>query len=216
MTSSSGCSDISGNEWKTRYEIQTELNGQLERQTSLIRERMEDLRGNPVGESIHTSQSNKRRRFQTCRAAFNLLHQWIQFEEKSAMPITAACYRYPLTSARNLANYEMSMRWHLRDVNVTWTRWWMCTKTHLTEFSSIWCEIIKKTNMYRCPKCPFIPNYLCHAMKALTRSKHHCDIFTESFAFFPDRLAAIRSFDNMSIVSVKINGPFIFEFPLWC
>ncbi|XP_070700284.1 coiled-coil domain-containing protein 169 [Pempheris klunzingeri] len=36
------------NEWKTRYETQVELNGQLERQMSLIQERLEDLRGNPI------------------------------------------------------------------------------------------------------------------------------------------------------------------------
>ncbi|KAK5858579.1 hypothetical protein PBY51_002710 [Eleginops maclovinus] len=36
------------NEWKTRYETQTELNGQLERQMSFIHERLEDLRGNPM------------------------------------------------------------------------------------------------------------------------------------------------------------------------
>uniref|UniRef100_A0AAQ6INL8 Coiled-coil domain containing 169 n=1 Tax=Anabas testudineus TaxID=64144 RepID=A0AAQ6INL8_ANATE len=36
------------NEWKTRYETQMELNGQLERQISVIHERLEDLRGNPV------------------------------------------------------------------------------------------------------------------------------------------------------------------------
>ncbi|KAI4814361.1 hypothetical protein KUCAC02_003557 [Chaenocephalus aceratus] len=36
------------NEWKTRFETQTELNGQLERQMSFIRERLEDLRGNPM------------------------------------------------------------------------------------------------------------------------------------------------------------------------
>lgn len=41
---------ISGNEWKTRYETQIELNGQLERQMSLIHQRLEGLRGNPVGE----------------------------------------------------------------------------------------------------------------------------------------------------------------------
>ncbi|XP_025766618.1 coiled-coil domain-containing protein 169 isoform X3 [Oreochromis niloticus] len=40
--------DVSGNEWRTRYETQVELNGQLERQISLIRERLEDIRGNPV------------------------------------------------------------------------------------------------------------------------------------------------------------------------
>ncbi|XP_031136742.1 coiled-coil domain containing 169 isoform X2 [Sander lucioperca] len=40
--------DGEGNEWKTRYETQTELNGQLDRQMSLIHERLEDLRGNPM------------------------------------------------------------------------------------------------------------------------------------------------------------------------
>ncbi|XP_068186543.1 coiled-coil domain-containing protein 169 [Antennarius striatus] len=40
--------DGEGNEWKTRYETQTELNKQLERQTSLIHERLDDLRGNPL------------------------------------------------------------------------------------------------------------------------------------------------------------------------
>lgn len=50
MTVSFGYYAVSGNEWKTRYETQTELNGQLERQMSLIHERLEDLRGNPMGE----------------------------------------------------------------------------------------------------------------------------------------------------------------------
>ncbi|CAJ1063841.1 coiled-coil domain containing 169 isoform X1 [Xyrichtys novacula] len=36
------------NEWKTRYETQTELNGKLKRQMSIIHERLEDLRGNPI------------------------------------------------------------------------------------------------------------------------------------------------------------------------
>ncbi|XP_068456598.1 coiled-coil domain-containing protein 169 [Clinocottus analis] len=36
------------NEWKTRYETQIELNGQLDRQMSLIHERLEDLRGHPM------------------------------------------------------------------------------------------------------------------------------------------------------------------------
>ncbi|XP_075887853.1 coiled-coil domain-containing protein 169 isoform X3 [Nelusetta ayraudi] len=36
------------NEWKTRYETQVELNGQLERQTTLMEERLGGLRGNPV------------------------------------------------------------------------------------------------------------------------------------------------------------------------
>ncbi|XP_075958894.1 coiled-coil domain-containing protein 169 [Anarhichas minor] len=40
--------DGEGNEWKTRYETQIELNGQLDRQMSLIHERLEDLRGNPM------------------------------------------------------------------------------------------------------------------------------------------------------------------------
>ncbi|KAM3602117.1 uncharacterized protein V6R79_024687 [Siganus canaliculatus] len=42
------CVDGEENEWKTRYETQTELNGQLERQMTLIHERLEDLRGNPM------------------------------------------------------------------------------------------------------------------------------------------------------------------------
>ncbi|TNN54077.1 Coiled-coil domain-containing protein 169 [Liparis tanakae] len=40
--------DGEGNEWKTRYETQLELNGQLDRQMSLIHERLEDLRGHPM------------------------------------------------------------------------------------------------------------------------------------------------------------------------
>nr|XP_043897562.1 coiled-coil domain containing 169 isoform X2 [Solea senegalensis] len=40
--------DGEGNEWKTRYETQVELNGQLDRQISLIHERLEDMRGNPM------------------------------------------------------------------------------------------------------------------------------------------------------------------------
>ncbi|XP_041864261.1 coiled-coil domain containing 169 isoform X2 [Melanotaenia boesemani] len=36
------------NEWKTRYETQVELNGQLERQISVLRERLEDIKGNPM------------------------------------------------------------------------------------------------------------------------------------------------------------------------
>lgn len=42
----------SENEWKTRYETQVELNGQLGRQTTLMEERLGGLRGNPVGEFI--------------------------------------------------------------------------------------------------------------------------------------------------------------------
>ncbi|XP_057677018.1 coiled-coil domain containing 169 isoform X2 [Corythoichthys intestinalis] len=40
--------DAEDNEWKTRYETQTELNVQLQRQLSLVHERLEDLRGNPA------------------------------------------------------------------------------------------------------------------------------------------------------------------------
>ncbi|XP_029924978.1 coiled-coil domain-containing protein 169 [Myripristis murdjan] len=40
--------DGEGNEWKTRYETQIELSGQLERQISIVHERLEDLRGNPM------------------------------------------------------------------------------------------------------------------------------------------------------------------------
>ncbi|XP_041948637.1 coiled-coil domain containing 169 isoform X2 [Alosa alosa] len=37
-----------GNEWKTRYETQLDLNGQLERQIAFVHGRLEDLRGNPM------------------------------------------------------------------------------------------------------------------------------------------------------------------------
>lgn len=46
----------SENEWKTRYETQVELNGQLEKQTIFMQERLEGLRGNPVGEFIAWSE----------------------------------------------------------------------------------------------------------------------------------------------------------------
>ncbi|XP_054907521.1 coiled-coil domain containing 169 isoform X1 [Poeciliopsis prolifica] len=36
------------NEWKTRFETQVELNGQLERQISHIQQRLEIIKGNPV------------------------------------------------------------------------------------------------------------------------------------------------------------------------
>ncbi|XP_056593031.1 coiled-coil domain containing 169 isoform X2 [Triplophysa dalaica] len=36
------------NEWRTRYETQLELNGQLETQISVVRERLESLRGDPA------------------------------------------------------------------------------------------------------------------------------------------------------------------------
>ncbi|XP_066507804.1 coiled-coil domain containing 169 isoform X2 [Hoplias malabaricus] len=37
-----------GNEWRTRYETQQEMNGQLERQIGVMQERLESLRGNPM------------------------------------------------------------------------------------------------------------------------------------------------------------------------
>ncbi|XP_056450882.1 coiled-coil domain containing 169 [Gadus chalcogrammus] len=40
--------DGEGNEWKTRYETQIELNGQLQRQISMVHDKLEDLRGNPM------------------------------------------------------------------------------------------------------------------------------------------------------------------------
>ncbi|XP_029030500.1 coiled-coil domain containing 169 isoform X1 [Betta splendens] len=40
--------DGEGNEWKTRFETQTELNGQLQRHVSLIQDRLEELRGDPA------------------------------------------------------------------------------------------------------------------------------------------------------------------------
>ncbi|KAF5892945.1 coiled-coil domain-containing protein, partial [Clarias magur] len=40
--------DGEGNEWRTRYETQQELNRQLERQIGDVQERLESLRGNPM------------------------------------------------------------------------------------------------------------------------------------------------------------------------
>ncbi|XP_014821303.1 PREDICTED: coiled-coil domain-containing protein 169-like isoform X2 [Calidris pugnax] len=37
-----------GNEWKTRYETQVELNKQLERQINILQEKIELIRGNPA------------------------------------------------------------------------------------------------------------------------------------------------------------------------
>ncbi|NXG14283.1 CC169 protein, partial [Grallaria varia] len=37
-----------GNEWKTRYETQIELNKQLERQINILRDKVELIRGNPA------------------------------------------------------------------------------------------------------------------------------------------------------------------------
>ncbi|NXG66817.1 CC169 protein, partial [Hemiprocne comata] len=37
-----------GNEWKTRYETQVEMNKQLERQINILQEKMELIRGNPA------------------------------------------------------------------------------------------------------------------------------------------------------------------------
>ncbi|XP_054695632.1 coiled-coil domain-containing protein 169 isoform X2 [Grus americana] len=37
-----------GNEWKTRYETQVELNKQLERQINILQKKMEIIRGNPA------------------------------------------------------------------------------------------------------------------------------------------------------------------------
>ncbi|KAM6341843.1 coiled-coil domain-containing protein 169-like [Podargus strigoides] len=45
-----------GNEWKTRYEIQVELNKQLERQINILQEKMEFIRRNPADKLsiVHT------------------------------------------------------------------------------------------------------------------------------------------------------------------
>ncbi|XP_037126192.1 coiled-coil domain containing 169 isoform X4 [Syngnathus acus] len=50
--------DGEDNEWKTRYETQTELNAQLQRQLALVHERLQDLRGNPVGEMTLSSNED--------------------------------------------------------------------------------------------------------------------------------------------------------------
>ncbi|NXA10030.1 CC169 protein, partial [Sapayoa aenigma] len=39
-----------GNEWKTRYETQVELNKQLERQINILRDKVELIHGNPPDE----------------------------------------------------------------------------------------------------------------------------------------------------------------------
>lgn len=38
-----------GNEWKTRYEMQVELNRQLQRQIHILKDKVELIRGNPTG-----------------------------------------------------------------------------------------------------------------------------------------------------------------------
>ncbi|XP_042649137.1 coiled-coil domain-containing protein 169-like isoform X4 [Tyto alba] len=45
-----------GNEWKTRYETQVELNKQLERQIRILQDKMELIRGNPADKFsiVHT------------------------------------------------------------------------------------------------------------------------------------------------------------------
>ncbi|XP_064827237.1 coiled-coil domain containing 169 [Oncorhynchus masou masou] len=40
--------NLEGNEWKTRYDTQVELNGRLEHQITLVHEKMEDLQRNPM------------------------------------------------------------------------------------------------------------------------------------------------------------------------
>lgn len=47
-------------EWRTRYETQLDLNSQLERQIGVVQERLESLRGNPMGtKSIKTKFKTK-------------------------------------------------------------------------------------------------------------------------------------------------------------
>ncbi|KYO26428.1 coiled-coil domain-containing protein 169 [Alligator mississippiensis] len=43
-----GSVEDEGNEWKTRYETQVELNGQLGRQIGFLRKKMEHIHGNPT------------------------------------------------------------------------------------------------------------------------------------------------------------------------
>uniref|UniRef100_A0A671P929 Coiled-coil domain containing 169 n=1 Tax=Sinocyclocheilus anshuiensis TaxID=1608454 RepID=A0A671P929_9TELE len=45
------------NEWRTRYETQLELNEQLEKQISVVQERLETLRGDPSGSIRNASFS---------------------------------------------------------------------------------------------------------------------------------------------------------------
>ncbi|KAJ0004575.1 hypothetical protein NQD34_010789, partial [Periophthalmus magnuspinnatus] len=64
--------DGEGNEWKTRYETQVELNGQLKRQISLIKERLEDLRGNPI-DRLASIRSYDEMSIETLRQRLKLL-----------------------------------------------------------------------------------------------------------------------------------------------
>ncbi|KAM6287538.1 coiled-coil domain-containing protein 169-like isoform 1-T1 [Spheniscus humboldti] len=43
-----GSAEDEGNEWKTRYETQVELNKQLERQINVLQEKIDLIRGNPA------------------------------------------------------------------------------------------------------------------------------------------------------------------------
>ncbi|KAK7925969.1 hypothetical protein WMY93_008279 [Mugilogobius chulae] len=61
-----------GNEWKTRYETQVELNGQLKRQISLIKKRLEDLRGNPI-DRLASIRSYDEMSIETLRQRLQLL-----------------------------------------------------------------------------------------------------------------------------------------------
>ncbi|KAJ7395425.1 hypothetical protein BTVI_155076 [Pitangus sulphuratus] len=42
------CVEDEGNEWKTRYETQVELNKQLERQINILQDKVELIRGKPA------------------------------------------------------------------------------------------------------------------------------------------------------------------------
>uniref|UniRef100_A0A672YST6 Coiled-coil domain containing 169 n=1 Tax=Sphaeramia orbicularis TaxID=375764 RepID=A0A672YST6_9TELE len=71
------------NEWKTRYETQVELNGQLERQISLIHERLEDLQGNPIGTSQILKQI-KPKNYAKSLILFNLYNFYLYLKHSSS------------------------------------------------------------------------------------------------------------------------------------
>ncbi|XP_053871268.1 coiled-coil domain-containing protein 169 isoform X2 [Malaclemys terrapin pileata] len=74
-----------GNEWKTRYETQVELNRQLERQTGLLQEKMEHICGNPTDRlsSITDRLSSIRSFDQMPVGSLNQLLKQLEEEKKS-------------------------------------------------------------------------------------------------------------------------------------
>uniref|UniRef100_A0A671P6R3 Coiled-coil domain containing 169 n=1 Tax=Sinocyclocheilus anshuiensis TaxID=1608454 RepID=A0A671P6R3_9TELE len=60
------------NEWRTRYETQLELNEQLEKQISVVQERLETLRGDPSDASTCVlTRSSDIKQYQNCVTLWN-------------------------------------------------------------------------------------------------------------------------------------------------